>query len=218
MPEVREDPNLAEVKAVLRKLQQLDSPDEAHPSPDKIFAPALQRKAPSAAELAQNLTIFDRKRIAFEPPVLSAAAKPYGPFLIYGAAALAFIVGAGAVYVWVAARPSSPAIVSNGDAKPALSKLGESILITEARRLLSEGDVASARARLKSGGPEQRAELAFVLAQSFDPNYLRTLPSANAKADRSEAERWYRKWHELAANSGLAMDSERLKRIINAMP
>jgi hypothetical protein len=66
-------------------------------------------------------------------------------------------------------------------------------------------------------GPEERAELAFMLAQSFDPNYLRTLPKANGAPDRAEAERWYKKWYELAVNSGLEMDSGRLKRIINAM-
>jgi hypothetical protein len=216
MREAREDPNLAEVKAVLKKLQRLDLPDEARPLPERAAAAAPQRSAPSAAEPAPNLNIFERKRAAFEGP--AARAKPTSRSLIYAAGALAFVAAAGAVYVWVNAPRSSPAVAGKDDARPALSKQDESVLITEARRLLSKGDVSSARARLKSGGPEERADLAFMLAQSFDPNYLRTLPIANATADRAEAERWYRKWHELAVNSGLEMDSERLRRIINAMP
>ncbi|MFZ1107072.1 MAG: hypothetical protein WAN43_01815 [Rhodomicrobium sp.] len=215
MRQAREDPNLAEVKAVLRKLQRLDLPGEAQPLPDRA-APAPRRSAPSAAEPAPNLSIFDRKRAAFEGP--AARAKPHNRSLIYAAVALAFIAAAGAVYAWVKAPHNSSALARNDDARPALSKQDESILITEARGFLSKGDVVSARARLKRGVPEERADLAFMLAQSFDPNYLRTLPSLNASPDRAEAERWYRKWHELAVNGGLEMDSERLRRIINAMP
>jgi len=56
-----------------------------------------------------------------------------------------------------------------------------------------------------------------MLAQSFDPNYLRSLSRSNAQADRSQAEQWYRKWHEIAQRKGLDMDNDRLRRIINAM-
>jgi hypothetical protein len=218
MREAREDPNLAEVKAVLRKLQRLDLPDEAHPLPERA-PPPLQRSAPPPLA-PQNLNVFDRKRAAFERPAAVARLSPKlsKRSLIYAASALAFIAVAGAVYAWVKAPPKSSAIVAKEDARPAVSRLDESILITEARAFLSKGDVLSARTVLKRGGPEERADLAFLLAQSFDPNYVRNLPSANAKAERAEAERWYRKWHQLAVNSGLEMDSERLRRIINAMP
>ncbi len=90
-------------------------------------------------------------------------------------------------------------------------------VLTEARTLLSQGDVALARSVLLSGQPDREADLAFTLAQSYDPNYLRSLPKADSSADSIEAERWYRIWYELALKSGLDMDGERLKRIINAM-
>jgi hypothetical protein len=100
---------------------------------------------------------------------------------------------------------------------PVLDKKNEVILLTEARRLIGEGDVESARKRLMQGGPEARADVAFLLAQTFDRNYLRSLPTSNSLPDRVQAEAWYRKWYEIAANSGLEMDSGRLQRIINAM-
>jgi hypothetical protein len=40
---------------------------------------------------------------------------------------------------------------------------------------------------------------------------------SNSLPDRVQAEAWYRKWHEIAVNSGLEMDGGRLQRIINAM-
>ena len=54
-------------------------------------------------------------------------------------------------------------------------------------------------------------------AQTYDPNFLRPLQNANGVPDPSEAERWYRKWYELAARSGLEMDAGRLQRIVNSM-
>ncbi len=40
---------------------------------------------------------------------------------------------------------------------------------------------------------------------------------ANNIPNKAEAEHWYKKWYELAAQSGLEMDSGRLQRLINAM-
>jgi hypothetical protein len=46
---------------------------------------------------------------------------------------------------------------------------------------------------------------------------LRLIPDADAAADPKEAERWYRAWRDIAASKGLALDEDRLDRIINAM-
>jgi hypothetical protein len=113
-----------------------------------------------------------------------------------------------------------PGRQKNGAAKvttPLQQQESESALLADARRLINEGDITQARTRLLQGGPDHHAEAAFMLAQSYDPNYLQALPKANNLPDRAEAERWYKKWYELAAQSGLEMDSGRLQRLINAM-
>ena len=110
-------------------------------------------------------------------------------------------------------------IVSPPGEAPALSHQEEDALLTDARRLLSEGNVSMREDPCCCGAVQQaHADVAFVLAQSYDPNYLQSLPNANSAADPSEAARWYRKWYELAVRSGLEMDPGRLQRVINAMP
>ncbi len=211
MREAREDPNLAEVKAVLKKLQQLDLPAETPPSPDKVPAVVPASASPPSAAPHQSLSIFERKSAVFAGS--QPAAKRSLRSLIYVAGAAIFIGGACLIFVLV----EWPGAMSRITKAPASGKENESIVLSEARRLLGEGDVASARERLRRGAPEERAEVALMLAQSFDPNYLRTLPAANSPPNPAEAERWYKEWYELAVKSGLEMDSGRLRRIINAM-
>ncbi len=209
MREAKEDPDLAEVKAVLKELQRLDlTGDEV----TKIGDPQASRPFPAALPSKAGIAVFDRKRAAIEAPAPRPTPRRRLPVLLIGAGAAAV---AGAVVLLATGLVQFP-----GDAKaPAFvrQKGDDAVLLAEARRLISEGDVALARSRLLSGGSEARAELAFMLAQSYDPNYLRTLAKANVLPDRAQAERWYRKWYELAVASGLEMDSERLMRIINAM-
>jgi hypothetical protein len=90
-------------------------------------------------------------------------------------------------------------------------------LLAEARQALSEGDALRARRALLRAEPERHANVAFMLAQSYDPNYLQSLTKTNGLPDKAEAKRWYEKWYGLAVQSGLEMDSGRLQRIINAM-
>ncbi len=217
MREASEDPNLAEVKAVLKKLQTLDMSGEAQPSPAQLPKKSL-RRIPSASA-NQPLGIFERKQAAFT--VRNAGSSVWQSVskrsLLYAAAAAFTVIAGAGLFFGLQTAPTSSPDVGREKSGPVVDKKNESVLLTEARRLLAEGDVASARQRLKQGGPELRAEVAFLLAQSFDPNYLRSLPASNSLPDRAEAERWYRKWYELAVNSGLEMDSGRLQRIIKAM-
>jgi hypothetical protein len=86
----------------------------------------------------------------------------------------------------------------------------------EAQGLLEAGRVSDAR-RMLAGMPKKSPEAALILARSYDPNYLRQLPNADAVADANEAERWYRTWKTAAAEQGLVMEPERFERIIKAM-
>jgi hypothetical protein len=224
MREAWEDPNLADVKAVLRKLQRLDVSGEAQPSPDRIV-PRPPRSVPPEGSGKQPLDIFKRKREAFF--IRSVRSRLSRRSVIFAGAAL-ILIACASVLVGLRNSPNSSAGIEREkhspmldkkpkEHSPVLDKKNELILLTEARRLIGEGDVESARKRLMQGGPEARAEVAFLLAQTFDPNYLRSLPMSNSLPDRVQAEAWYRKWHEIAVNSGLEMDGGRLQRIINAM-
>ena len=72
----------------------------------------------------------------------------------------------------------------------------EAGLLTEVHRLLGQGDVTRAQTSLLRAEPGNGAGVAFALAQTYDPNYLRSLPNANSTPNPSEAARWYRKWYE----------------------
>jgi hypothetical protein len=89
--------------------------------------------------------------------------------------------------------------------------------ISYAQRLIDEGKVAAGRDVLLDGLAEQNADAALALARSYDPNSVRLIPDADATADVEQAERWYRRWHEIATSDGLALDAERVDRIIKAM-
>lgn len=224
MREAWEDPNLADVKAVLRKLQRLDASGEAQLSPARIV-PRPPKSVPPAKSGEQLLSIFKRKQAAFS--IRSIWPRVSQRSLVFAGAALT-LIGCASVLAALYKAPNISAGIEREmhtqaldkkreEHSPALEKKNEVILLTEARRLIGEGDVESAQKRLMQGGPEARAEIAFLLAQTFDPNYLRSLPASNSLPDRAQAERWYTKWYELAVNSGLEMDSGRLQRIIKAM-
>ncbi len=222
MREAKEDPGLAEVKAVLRKLQRIDPAEEDGLDLAGESAKALMPAHPrSQAAGKESISVFDRKHAAMNPASKASSKRSHTPLIaagaVFGAAALIFATG---IFYKTHPEGTAPREEAAAPLKPqeeGQSQETEGRLVADARRLLGEGDVALARTRLLKGEPESRPDVAFTLAQSYDPNYLQSLAKANAEPDRSEAERWYKKWYELAVQSGLEMDSSRLQRIINAM-
>jgi len=83
--------------------------------------------------------------------------------------------------------------------------------------LMASGHVQAARGELLRMAPEDSADVAWALARSYDPNFLGTLPKADAAADIAEATRWYRAWYAIAVKQGLVADSVPLERIIRSM-
>jgi hypothetical protein len=203
----KDNPELAEVRAILLKVQRLGmEPEEEDPA---VAGPAPSaRPAKAQAAGPASIAVFDRKAKAVQTSGPEAPGK--GHMALYLGAAAALLT---AIAILFAAE-----IVSPPGKTPAVSHQEADALLKEARRRLSEGDAAGARLRLLQGGAATNADAAFVLAQSYDPNYLQSLPNANSAADPSEAARWYKKWYELAVRSGLEMDPGRLQRVINAMP
>jgi len=208
-----DQPSLAEVKAVLRKLQRLDFPaGEGVPQTKPQAQQAMQAARPST-----EIRVFDRKLSAVAARRQKANPLVRVAFYLSGAISsavvvCAFLIGTGVLKLPVQSGKEKPAV-----AEALITPEAEAKVMSDARRSLSEGDVLSARRILQRSHPESHAEVAFVLAQSYDPNYLQSLPKANVSPDRDIAARWYRQWYELAVKSGLEMDGERLRRIINAM-
>jgi hypothetical protein len=215
MRDAKEDPDLTQVKAVLKRLQRLDQPAGDGIDLDHFEPMASHNVENSPAHLSpvKGIGVFDRKRAAID--AIDRPTKPRRRHLALVAGACVAAAGTAALFAIGAVK--IPSEWTEGAAIRRQQKQDEASLLADARRLLSAGDVILARKRLLAGAPESQAELAFMLAQSYDPNYVRTLATANGLPDRAEAERWYKKWYELAVGSGLEMDNGRLKRIINAM-
>jgi hypothetical protein len=82
---------------------------------------------------------------------------------------------------------------------------------------MANGRVQAARRQLVRLASEGSADAAWSLARSYDPNYLGTIPSADAAADVEEATRWYQTWRTVAVKEGLVAGSISLERIIRSM-
>jgi hypothetical protein len=89
--------------------------------------------------------------------------------------------------------------------------------IANAQHLMDSGRIVVAREMLLRPDLAASQEGAWLLARSYDPNYLGAIPSPDAVADKRQAEEWYRRWRDIAVRNGMVMDDLRLKRIINSM-
>lgn len=220
----RESRSLAEVKAVLEKLHRLDLPPDREEERTKNPASlAIQR---SEVQGKSDLGGFDRK-LALINSVSQDANRPprQGSLrivlyaLILGIVFVIAAINQGLVPGVSLTIANGLVLNTTGNAVLAVGaeKSAVAVVLAEARRLLQDGDVVKTRQTLLAANSMETPEIVFLLAQSYDPNYLRSLSKSNAEPDRVLAERWYRKWHELAQNAGLEMDNVRLKRIINSM-
>src|SRR5262249_52610068 len=160
MRRAKQEPKLDEVKFVLRKLQRLD------PSTEEEATAA----SPPGAVIKADVRISGRKALA-----KGNHGRPGRRIAFYLSAAGAIIVAAiilfdGGIRNFldnskIAAGKSAPAALIQEDQS-------DGALLTEARQALSEGDALRARSALLRAEPERRAKVAFMLAQSYDPNYL----------------------------------------------
>jgi len=115
-------------------------------------------------------------------------------------------------------KDGNPAVPEPSRAAPeALPPLPSGDVLKDARRLMAEGQVLTAREALLKAADPPSADVALAIARSYDPTFLRSVPAPDAEADVTEAERWYRRWREIAVKDGVVMDEERLQRILRAM-
>jgi hypothetical protein len=118
-------------------------------------------------------------------------------------------------------EPSQPVLqagtIDDRSASPAVSTVPANPAIANAQQLMDSGRIVAAREMLQRPDLAASQEGAWLLARSYDPNYLATVQSPDASADKRQAEDWYRRWRDIAVRNGMVMDDLRLKRVINSM-
>ena len=119
-----------------------------------------------------------------------------------------------------AAADDAPAVLPRGPSVPQIDR-GKTPPATPALDvalgLMTNGRVRAARQQLLGLAAEGSPDVAWALARSYDPNFLATMPAADAGPDIEEATRWYRTWYAAAVKEGLVADSVSLERIIRSM-
>lgn len=103
---------------------------------------------------------------------------------------------------------AAPSVITTVPANPAIGN---------AHQLMDGGHIVAGRKMLLQPDLAASQEGAWLLARSYDPNYLATIQSPDASADKGQAEEWYRRWRDIGVRNGMVMDDLRLNRIINSM-
>jgi hypothetical protein len=198
----REDRKLSEVKGVLHRLQGL--PAERQSAGPRSAEHGFRRGY--MVGIASTMTVM----------VMAAMV------LIFG-------------YVFPGFWPDATSTPKDGpNRQPASSKVPEagsavspqelrgasttvSAAVEAAQALMSTGRVQAARQRLLAMASEGSPEVAWALARSYDPNYLKGIQGADAGPNVAEATRWYRTWHAAAVTQGMITDGVSLEKIIASM-
>jgi hypothetical protein len=220
-----DDANLSEVKAVLDRLQRISRKPNAAGAQTAEDDAALTR-SPQPAEPA---SVEDG---GASPPIWTASPIPQvnAPRLVKAAVLvvglLAVFVGIG-IFIGIERQPASVEVPPPGAAPqnpvPASAQAQEAqksqaaAALHVASELMASGQVQAARDVLLRATQGGSADVAWALARSYDPNFLVTVPAADAGPNVTEATRWYRSWYEIAVRQGLVADSVSLDRIIRSM-
>jgi hypothetical protein len=84
--------------------------------------------------------------------------------------------------------------------------------LARGRKLLEEGNIASARLFFRRAADEGLADGALALGSTFDPAELDRLHAIGIHPDAAEARHWYERARELGAGTGADRRLERLGR------
>jgi len=207
------DPKLGEVRAVLQRLQTFSAEPNSSPPPSELPSdvgsdgsgppqPTARRSGPAAIGLTIAGTAVGVLGLIWL--AVSSADRAYPP----GAATSDATLGNNAISEREASAGQTAAL------RPSPVSRAE---IDLAQDLLAKGQVQAARKQLLGLASGGAADVAWMLARSYDPNFLATLPRADAAPDIEEATRWYRTWHAAAVVQGLVPNSVSVERIIGSM-
>jgi hypothetical protein len=126
---------------------------------------------------------------------VSAQKKRLGAFALATIAigAVAMLASEMFIKYWPADPASQPATAS------------DSGKIKAARELLLQPFLASTQ------------DGAWLIARSYDPNYLATVASPDAAGDKAKAAEWYGRWRDIGARNGVPMDNAQLRRLVESL-
>ena len=233
MERSRSDPKLGEVRAVLERLQTFAAdPDSTQPPHEATNGAAFNGHATNPHK-AGSAEAGAHAPVRADSDVHESMGKRRAPAAIgLGIAGTAVIVLG---VVWLIVSPGNRGELSAA-ATPDVTPAGRAIserdasvkeplpparpwraAIDTAQDLLSKGQVQAARKQLLGLASADAADVAWMLARSYDPNFLVTLPSADGSPDIDQATRWYRIWHAAAVKQGLVPNSVSVERIIGSM-
>jgi hypothetical protein len=202
------DSKLGEVRAVLQRLQSFSAEPNNSP-PSEAGAPESTLSEPAAAERR-------RAPAAIGLTIAGAAFAVLGlVWLTVSTAERAYLPAAATPDVTVGNRA-----IADGDAsvrQPVLRSSVPRADIDVAQELLTKGQVQAARKQLLGMSSGGDADVAWMLARSYDPNFLASLPRADAAPDIEQAAQWYRTWHAAAVMQGMVPNSVSVERIIGSM-
>lgn len=224
-----EDTKLAEVKAILARLQRMSPDDELLVPvsvPEIVVRAALAIETlarPAAPPLPIEVATTSKARLVMA--VLAGSAL---------AAVLLFVsrpywlpvpptTVASSTPITIPALPPSAPPVNLASPPPVASipapaqPLIEAPTLQSADQLIRAGRLVAGRAQLLRIAPEQSADVAWALARTFDPAVVGRIENADAPPNVDEAAKWYRQWHALAVRQGLVADSVSIDRMIRAM-
>ncbi len=194
----KEDPKLREVKDVLLRLQRMDVEENLAAAPESGTR-ATRRSFPWTKTIVIVCGIAAGSCVAAVIAALHLA-KDERPSPSLGAAKPTQEIAA-PKSTETGPEPTSPA--------PARVNLAQQFMLA--------GRLRAARKLLIEESGSRSEDVALALARSYDPNFLKHVPSADSEPDRGEAERWYREWHAIAKEKGLVTDGVALERLIRSM-
>jgi hypothetical protein len=227
----KEDRKLKDVKAALRVLQRIDpdsstpiEPQQPEPGANKSSAQGKRLGAFALAMIAMGTVIVLAIDLFFKYWPASPPSNQAAQTASRARPPAAGNAGAGLSSAGVSIKTGQPAkpqtAGESGGALPASAAPDPRIvnpILDNARQLMDAGHIAAARKMLLQPALAASQDVAWLIARSFDPTYLSTIPSADATADKGQAEEWYRRWRDIGARNGAAMDDARLKRLIDGM-
>jgi hypothetical protein len=189
---------LEEVKAILHRLQSLSAD----------FSPGVP--ATAAAKISSPSRTAGRRVLAAGLGLLGGLAM-----IGLGAYVLRDLEQSSVPAADLRAHHSSEAPWPlAGERRP--EAMAQSIL-EKALQDLAAGRVKVAREALMRSQHQGSADMAWVLARSYDPNFLTEIARPDAEPNVREAARWYRIWYSRAVADGLVANSVSLERIIGSM-
>ena len=207
------DPKLGEVRAVLQRLQTFS----AQPSNTPLQSETSRALESGALESSASESVAKNRTPAVTVATIAAAAVMLLglAWFTVSPADRAYLPTAGTQDAAPQGRATRENDVTVGG--PALRSSAPRAAMDIVHNLLSRGQVQAARKQLLGLAPEGATDVAWMLARSYDPNFLAAIPDADAGPDIEQATRWYRTWHAAAVRQGLVPNSVSVERIIGSM-